>query len=153
MLQNISLLLSQIPLPPLCFSFCVSPSCVIRTSPGMKALSLCFPRRYRPYLFACYAVRSTHTLTYMFTALGFHIWCAILLLLLLLLLKRPNLGHKLPVFLIQAVKTTNWGKGSFLLHRNWLCIIVLTLNRGQIRSESPDRTGGIIQTKTLQQQT
>ena len=42
--------------------------------------------------------------------------------------KRPNLGHKLPVFLIRAVKTTNWGKGSFSLNQNSHCITVLTLD-------------------------
>lgn len=76
-----------------------------------------------------------HTLTYMFTALGLHIWCASLLLLPLLLLKRPNLGHKLPVFPTRAAKTTNWCKGLFLLKRNEVCIIISTLSQGQILSE------------------
>lgn len=77
----------------------------------MRADSLCFHHSHRPYLLACCAWWGTHTPTYAcLRSLGFHIWCAILLLLL----QRPNLCHKLPVFLIQAVQTTNWGKGSFL---------------------------------------
>jgi len=36
-----------------------------------------------------------------------------ILLLLLLLLKRPNLGHKLPVFRIQTVVSADWGKRFF----------------------------------------
>lgn len=72
----------------------------------------------------CLLCCQAQTLTYMFTALKVHIWCAILLLLL----KDATLATNFLFFFLQAVNKTNQGKTSFLLNRNSVCIIALMLS-------------------------
>lgn len=101
-------------LPLAVFRSVVFPSSVIRTSPGMWAVSLCSHHCYRPYLSSCCSELCTHPHMHVYSSGIPHLVCHsppppd----------KRPNLDHILPVFLIWTVKKTNWGKGSLLLHKN-----------------------------------